>query len=57
MTRPAVDETAVLASWDNGAIATELTEDDTILAIAKDLKADEGDVRAVLVAYGRIEGE
>lgn len=50
----AVDADAVLSWWDNGAVVAEFTDDETIAAIAKALKAKAEDVRAVLVANGRV---
>jgi hypothetical protein len=49
------DNAAVLAIWDNGEVAAELSDDETVAAIAKSLKSTEAAVRAVLVAAGRIE--
>lgn len=50
------DADAILDRWDNGAVVASFTDDETVAEIAKALKLKDEDVRAVLVAAGRLEG-
>ena len=50
---PTEDE--IVERWDTGAVTAELSDDETVTALAKALKTDEATVRAALVAAGRIE--